>query len=115
MTKQVGNVLNEQSLVAQIDWLTDLIWPDGKLFESRAAISDEEREEVKEEARRLLLASIPTGLRTLLGKEHCVAAVQKSAHTHTHKHAGSACVVCVTLSSSWQAVDWRWIGFSPSI
>jgi len=78
LNKQVGDLLNEQSLTAQIDWLTDLIWPDGKLFESRAAITDEEREEVKEEALRLLLASIPTGLRTMLGKEHCVAAVKKS-------------------------------------
>jgi len=76
LNRGVESLLNEQALVSQIDWLTELIWPGGKLFEGKPPVTTEEKEALKIEALRLLKNSMPVAVRTLLGKEHCMDAME---------------------------------------
>jgi hypothetical protein len=76
LNRGVESLLNEQALVSQIDWLTELIWPGGKLFEGKPPVTNEEKEALKIEALRLLKNSMPVAVRTLLGKEHCMDAME---------------------------------------
>ena len=77
LNKQVDAMLNETTMTVYIDWVTDLIWPNGVLFASKPPVTLEEKEEQKAEALKLLKTSLPTALKTLLGNDHCQVAMDK--------------------------------------
>lgn len=84
LNKQVDSMLNESTLTGYIDWITDIVWPNGKLFASKPPVTEEEKEQSKEEALKLLKASIPPAVKTLLGGDHCLEAMDKSARAIAH-------------------------------
>jgi hypothetical protein len=76
----VAQAMSEPSVTAQIEWMTDLVWPAGVFRTAGAGVSEEQKEETKTAARRLLLDSIPGSLKTLLGSHHCEKAMDRFFH-----------------------------------
>ena len=76
----VAQATSEPSVTAQIEWMTDLVWPGGVFKTAGVGVSEEQKEETKTAARRLLLDSIPGSLKTLLGSHHCEKAMDRFFH-----------------------------------
>jgi len=74
----VEGLLSEKQLVENIDWVTELIWPDGKLFQPAPEPTAEEKKAARAAALAGILNVVPTRLRTLVGGEHCDRAIKNS-------------------------------------
>ncbi len=70
----------ESRLCGYVEWLTSLIWPNGKLFASKPPPSENELAHWRQMAKVALLKAIPSidKLQTLLGRDYCIGSTLKS-------------------------------------
>lgn len=73
----IGSAVSEQSITAQIEWMTDLVWPGGQFKTGGAAVTEEMKEATKAQAREMLLAAVPGPLQTLFGSGHCERSMER--------------------------------------
>ena len=76
----IGQATSEAAVVAQIEFMTDTMWPGGVWKESEPGVGEEEKAETKERARVMLMQSIPSSLKTLLGTRHTERAMDRFFH-----------------------------------
>ena len=77
LNKSVESWMNEDVVSEHFDWICDIIWPKGVLYTPAAPPDAAETLRMKLEAQEMMRHSIPTALRAMLGKEHCLAAMEK--------------------------------------
>jgi hypothetical protein len=76
----IGQATSEKAVTAQIEWMTDIMWPGGVWKGSSPGVGEEQKAETKAKAREMLMASIPPSLKTLLGAHHCERAMDRFFH-----------------------------------
>lgn len=76
LNKSVESWMNEDVVSEHFDWICDIIWPKGVLYTPAAPPDATETLRMKLEAQEMMRHSIPTALRAMLGKEHCLAAME---------------------------------------
>ena len=73
----IAQAVSEQSITAQIEWMTDLLWPGGQYKSGGEPVTEEMKAETKAKAREMLLAAVPGPLQTLFGSGHCERSMER--------------------------------------
>ena len=73
----IGGAVSEQSITGQIEWMTDLVWPNGQFKTGGQPVTEEMKEATKAQAREMLLAAVPGPLQTLFGSGHCERSMER--------------------------------------
>ena len=77
LRETIGGAVSEAAITAQIEWMTDLMWPGGQFKTAGAPVTDDMKEATKQQAREMLRAAVPGPLQTLFGSGHCERSMER--------------------------------------